>query len=115
MVANSQVTSLHIDKDQVAKFDQLLVQDRQGRIEPVNTLASEVLRKLTRKSTYEGLTATEVFMGMSAMPEAWKNEPIIKIANSDLARKLNVNGKFASFNQLVDTSRGSYLLRELIV
>lgn len=113
-IAGAQVSGLKIDKAHVSEFDQLLVQDRQGRIEPVNTLASEILRKLTRKSNYEGLTATEVFLGMSAMPEAWKNEPIIKIANSDLAQKLNVKGKFASFNQLVDMSRGNYLLRELV-
>ncbi|PTN07737.1 cytochrome c biogenesis protein CcsA [Mangrovibacterium marinum] len=113
-VANAGTGNLKIDKSHLSLFDQLLVQDRQGRIEPVNTLASEVLRKLTRQSTFEGLSATEVFMGMSAMPEYWKNEPIIKISNGELAKKLNVKGKYASFNQLVDLGKGSYLLRTLV-
>ncbi|WP_205461859.1 cytochrome c biogenesis protein CcsA [Mangrovibacterium lignilyticum] len=110
----AQAADVKIDQKHVSAFDKLLVQDRKGRIEPVNTLASEVLRKLTRKNSYSGLSATEVFMGMSAMPNAWKNEPLIKVSNSELASKLGVKGPFASFNQLVDLRQGSYKLRALV-
>ncbi|WP_372773820.1 cytochrome c biogenesis protein CcsA [Mangrovibacterium sp.] len=113
-LSEGQVSNVNMNNEHVKAFDQLLVQDRQGRIEPINTLASEVLRKLTRKNTYQGQSATEVFLGMSAMPEAWKNEPIIKIANSELASQLSIIGDFASFAQLVDASRGIYKLRDLV-
>ena len=113
-LTNAQATAVKIEKNHLAKLNQLLVQDRQGRIEPVNTLASEVLRKLTRKSSYEGLSATEVFAGMTAMPDAWKNEPLIKIANSELSKQLNLKGNFASFVQLVDLTAGNYKLRSLV-
>ncbi len=103
-----------IESKHVAAFDQLLVQDPKGRIEPVNTLASEVLRKLTRKNKYEGMTASEVFLGMSVMPESWKNEKLIKIANSELAKQLGIQGSFTSFNQLVDVNQGVYKLRSLV-
>jgi len=113
-VVQAQATKVIFNPEHVSQFDQLLVQDRSGRVEPLNTLASEILRKLYRKSAYNGLSASEVLLGMSAMPEAWKNEPIIKVSNSELENKLNIKGGYASFNQLVDMNRGVYLLRELV-
>lgn len=113
-VLQAQPGRIQFDSSHLKKLDQLLVQDRKGRIEPINTLASEVLRKLTRKNSYQGMSATEVFAGMSAMPEAWKNEPLIKISNSKLADELGIKGNFASFNDLVDLGQGIYKLRSQV-
>jgi len=113
-VSSAQASKIEIDKAHLKSINELLVQDRKGRVEPVNTLASELLRKLTRKNSYEGLSATEVFMGMTVMPDAWKNEPMIKISNSELASKLGIKGNFASFNQLVDMQQGIYRLRSFV-
>ncbi|MEZ5082798.1 MAG: hypothetical protein R2750_05050 [Bacteroidales bacterium] len=38
-----------IKKEHAEAFGKLIVQDRDGRLKPVNTLSSEVLRKLARK------------------------------------------------------------------
>lgn len=111
---HAQGEPLHIGNTHLKQLDRLLVQDRKGRVEPLNTLASEVLRKLTRKNSYKTLSATEVFAGMSAMPDTWKNEPLIRISNQQLATELGVSQGYASFNQLVDLSKGVYKLRELV-
>ncbi|MGQ8338467.1 cytochrome c biogenesis protein CcsA [Sunxiuqinia sp. A32] len=103
-----------IDKEIIHSFDELLVQDHKGRVEPLNTLASEVLRKLTRKNTYEGMSASEVYLGMSVRPSTWKNIPIIKVGNSELRRDLGLKDKYASFNSLVDMSAGVYRLKQFI-
>lgn len=114
VTSSAQSEALHIENNHLKKLDRLLVQDRKGRIEPLNTLASEVLRKLTKKNTFRGLSATEVFAGMSAMPEAWKNERLIRISNSQLVAELGFSGDYVSFNQLVDLSKGIYRLRNQV-
>ena len=103
-----------INKAHVSAFEELLVQDNQGRIEPVNTLASEVLRKLTRKSTFHGMSSSEVFLGMSVRPDAWRNVPIIRVSNSELQKQLGLRDKYVSFNAMMNSTTGVYQLRQLV-
>ncbi|HCR90814.1 MAG TPA: cytochrome C biogenesis protein [Prolixibacteraceae bacterium] len=102
-----------IDDNHLYSFGELLVQDKQGRIEPVNTLASEVLRKLSKKNSYSDMPAAQVFLLMNVYPEHWKNQPIIKISNDELKKLLGINSEFASWNQLVGKEQG-YLLSEMV-
>jgi cytochrome c-type biogenesis protein CcsB len=92
----------------------MLVQSAQGRVEPINTLASEILRKVARKNNWQGMSPTEVFLDMQANTEKWKDIPIIKVANSDLKNLLNANGDFVSFNSLFDPVSGQYKLNQLV-
>ncbi len=59
------------------KFGRLVIQDLDGRMMPVNTYASELLRKLSKKDTYEGLDATQIFLSIQENPLFWYNVPII--------------------------------------
>ncbi len=90
-----------IGNTQVTAFGEFLVQDKQGRIEPVSTLASEVLRKLSKRNTYQGMSATEVFLLMNAFPEHWRNQPVIKVSNDELKKLLGITSDIFSFNELV--------------
>jgi cytochrome c-type biogenesis protein CcsB len=101
-------------KDQhISSFGRLLVQDHEGRIEPVNTLASDLLRKISKKDNWEGLSPVEFFIEMSANPDKWKNIPLVKVANPELQKMLGVSGDFASFAQLFDQA-GNYRLNDLV-
>ena len=102
------------NKDHVSEFGKMLVQSAQGRIEPVNTLASEILRKVARKNSWEGMSSTTVFLDMQVNPVKWKDIPVIKVANSDLKKLLNANGNFVSFNNLFDPVSGQYKLNQLV-
>lgn len=103
-----------IDKSHVSEFETLLVQDPKGRVEPVNTLADKVLRKINKKSEFEGMSASEVFLGMSVRPAAWGNVPIIRISNSELQKQLGLREKTVSFNQILDPQTGVYKLQKLV-
>jgi len=104
-----------LDRDHVKEFETLLVQDRKGRVEPTSTLASEILRKIAKKTSWEGLSSTEVFLDMQANPEKWKNIPIIKIANPELRRMIGTNGKYATFNSIVaPREMGGYRLSSMV-
>ncbi len=104
-----------IDKKHAAEFGRLLVQDQDGRIKPVNTLASEVLRKLARKTSFHGQNPEQVFLGIMVYPEYWENVPIIKIGHPEVAELLGVDGKMATFSQIVDVhGGGGYKIGEYV-
>ncbi len=103
-----------ISEDHAAMFGRLLVQDENGRMKPMNTLASEVLRKVARKESIADLTADQVFLGMMLYPEEWTQQPMIKIGSQEEIHKLiPVSGELASFNDFF-SSNGQYLLREAV-
>lgn len=105
------------DKQQhIDAVGRLLIQDlNQGRIEPFNTFASDVFRKISKKTSYKGASPTEVLLGMMTNPSFWQNEPIIKVGNDKLEKELGgVNG-YVSFNQLFDFENGNaYKLNEKV-
>jgi cytochrome c-type biogenesis protein CcsB len=104
-----------IDKEHAAKFGKLLIQNKDGRIHPLNSLSSEVLRKMARKTSFQGMNPEQVFLGILVYPDKWQTTPIIKVYNPELEEFLKLDGKYASFNQIVDihTSEG-YKLGEYV-
>jgi cytochrome c-type biogenesis protein CcsB len=86
-----------VDKEHASTFGKLLVQDNNGRIEPMNTLSSEVLRKLTRKSTYKGMDPDQVFLGMLINPSLWQHEPIIRATHPQIKELLRSKEEYYPF------------------
>ena len=103
-------------KSHIDALNSLLIQDEaQGRIEPFNTFASDVLRKITKKSSYNKMSPVEVLLGMSADPTGWQNEPLIKVDNTQLGKELGAVNNYISFNQLFDfVNGGVYRLKDKI-
>lgn len=59
------------------EFGHLVIQDLSGRMMPVNTYASELLRKVSKSDVYEGFDANQVFLSIQESPQLWYNVPII--------------------------------------
>ncbi|TYA54341.1 cytochrome c biogenesis protein CcsA [Formosa maritima] len=101
-------------KEHADKFGQLVIQDIGGRMMPVNTYASEMLRKLSKHDTYEDFDANQVFLSIQESPLLWYNVPIIylKSQKADSIRKLIGVGKDENYVSLVNffTENGSYKL-----
>jgi cytochrome c-type biogenesis protein CcsB len=98
-----------VPKEQAKSFGEIVVQDNGGRFEPVNTLASEVIRKITKKGKFKGYPAEQVFLSMVAHPQDWQTVKMIKVGNKDLAKEVGVTGKYAAFTDFLD-ERGQYKL-----
>ncbi len=103
-----------INKTEAEQFGHLLVQSNDGRIKPVNTLASEILRKLTWKSSFHGQTADQVLLGMMTYPSYWQQVPMIKIASKKLVRIIGIKGKYASYLDFIDTRNNTYKLQKYV-
>lgn len=89
----------------------LLVQCASGRIEPIDTYATKLLRKLYRDQTYQGLSGTQVLLGIMVNPEQWRSEPLIRIGNEEIHALLGAGttGKYLPFYALFD-EEGKYKL-----
>jgi len=114
---DSLVATQGIDKEHAAKFGRLLVQDLDGRIKPINTLASEFLRKLSGKTyfRYESTTldANQVFLALHGNPRLWTEVPLIKIDRNKGGNLYDSipyhSNDLVSFNDFIDPQKG-YLL-----
>jgi len=103
-----------IDKQHAASFGELLVQDRDGRMMPMNTLSSEVLRKIYRKEKYLGLNSDQVFLGMTTNPGLWQSIPMIRVSDKEVKTFIGISGKYASFNDFIDRNQGAYKLSSYV-
>ena len=103
-----------VSKTEAIQFGHLLVQSNDGRIKPVNTLASEVLRKLTWKSTFHGQTADQVLLGMMTYPLYWQEVPMIKVSSEKLAKIIGIKGKYASYLDFIDMKNNRYKLQNYV-
>ncbi len=101
----------NIDKNHAHEFGKLLIQSNEGRIEPVNSVASEILRKVYRKNSFEGLSPVEVFLGMNADPQKWRSIKLIKVSRPEIRLMLGITGDYASYD---DVMTGGYKLSKLV-
>ncbi|WKS94806.1 c-type cytochrome biogenesis protein CcsB [Riemerella columbina] len=77
--ADEMVQHINIDKDHAERFGALLVQSYDGRIQPINTQALDILRKLTGKEKFKQLDANQWFLAATIDPMFWAQVDIIKV------------------------------------
>ena len=108
------------------KFEQLQVQDFQGRTKPMHTLALDLVRKIYGKNNFkyvsntgnkQKLNATQVFLGMQYRPDTWQLIPCIKVEKTtrDTIAKIIPISKdnFAKPAQFFDF-QGNYKLKQIV-
>lgn len=83
-----------------------------GKLVTFNTLARDVMMKIYGKESYRGLSAEQTLLSLKLFPEAWKEEPLIKIKEKAIGKALGIDGNHASLSQLFD-AEGNYLVERL--
>ncbi len=68
----------YVDKDHAELFNTVIVQDFKGRMKPMQTLSNELLRKVTGKSEYNGVSASTAILSMYADAQNWYSAPIVR-------------------------------------
>lgn len=77
-------------KKHIKKFSQLQLQDFGGRIKPLDTMAMDVVHKITKEDDFKGLSNDQVFLGMILYPNDWRDIKIIYTATPKLREILGV-------------------------
>lgn len=92
-------------------FGKLPVQSPGGRMMPVNTYASEVLRKLHKSAKFENLSPEQFLLSMFLMPDVWINVPFINVDDKYIAERYGLNVPYCAFIEVLDTV-GNYKLQK---
>ncbi len=101
-----------VDADHARVFSRLIVQDHNGRMKPIHTLTREVMRKLARKESLNGLNADQIILGMFVNSRDWIGVPMISLGQNEAIHKLlGVSEKMASYKDFF-AQNGEYLLND---
>lgn len=92
-------------------FGSLPIQSNSGRIMPVNTFSSEILRKLHKVNTIGQLNSDQFLISLLTMPDAWVHIPFIAISNPELSAYYKLPEKQCSYAQVFDNNE-AYKLQE---
>ena len=86
--ALTQIKKFVVSKEHAEQFGRIVIQDY-GRMKPINTFSSELLRKVSKNDTFEGMTSDQVLISMNHFPEFWYQIPIIYLKRgNDSIRKI---------------------------
>ena len=111
---DSLINASTIPREHADKFGHLVIQDNGGRLKPLNTFASELMRKVYRKDHYQGLDADQVLLSMILNPIDWQFVPIIKIdQKTGVGKTIGVTGKYARFYDFFD-DKGVYKIAKAL-
>ena len=120
MQIDSLLKSSMVDKEHADKFGKLVIQDDGGRMKPINTFSSELLRKLSLKDTYLEYNSDQILLSMMMNPAVWYNTEFIaldKKAQNDSIRKIigiPSGQKYVKATDFFD-DKGQYKLEPFLV
>lgn len=104
----------NIDINHANHYGTMLVQSQDGRIKPLDTLATELLNKISAQDSIFGLNHNQVILGMASNPDAWKKIDMIKVNHPKVKKILGISEdkKRFSFSMAFDKF-GQYKLGAL--
>ena len=100
-----------VSPEHAALFGALPIQSGSGRMMPVNTFSSEILRKLHKSDKIGQLNSDQFLLSLLAMPDMWMRVPFIALSNPELAAYYDLTDGECAYIQAFD-SNGSYKLQE---
>ncbi len=110
---DSILNKFKVSEKHAAQFGRLVIQDEGGRMKPINTFSSELLRKVSHNNQYNGMNSDQVFISMSQFPTVWFETPLIyiKSGNDSIRKILGIasDAKYATFRSCFD-EKGNYKL-----
>lgn len=107
--------SLHqiaIPEDHAARFGALPVQFN-GRVMPMNTFSSEILRKIYKEQTFGSLSSDQFLLGLLSMPKMWMEVPFIALPNEQISMQYNLPKDVAPYYHFFDQEGNYWLLPQL--
>jgi len=104
------------DATHTRNFGKLTVQDHQGRMKPMDTVAHDVIAKITGRTALYDLEPTQLMLGMIMQPALYQNVPMIKVGHKKIALKLGLdeNTKFAKFSSFFNEADSTYKIFNVV-
>jgi cytochrome c-type biogenesis protein CcsB len=92
------------DKKHADLFGEVIVQDSDGRMKPLDTLSTEIVNKISRTDSLLGLDANQIVLGMMIRPDAWREIKMIRTSNKEINKVIGIpeDEKMASFSEFFE-------------
>lgn len=108
-----------VSEEHAEAFGKLVIQDLGGRMKPINTFSSELLRKLSLKDKFKDMNSDQVFLSMMLNKVAWYNTEFLAIdkkGKNDSIRKILEVPEIQEYIKAVDffDEKGRYKLEPFI-
>ena len=100
-----------VSSQHAGKFGSLVVLNPNGRLEPVNSYTSAILRKLYGADKLNGINSDQFFLNLLSFPDEWGAYPFIKVDNKELLQRFGRSGKYIAREDVFD-SEGNYILTD---
>ena len=100
-----------VSSQHAGKFGSLVVLNPNGRLEPVNSYTSAILRKLYGADKLNGINSDQFFLNLLSSPDEWGAYPFIKVDNKELLQRFGRSGKYIAWEDVFD-SEGNYILTD---
>ncbi|WLD24773.1 cytochrome c biogenesis protein CcsA [Flavobacterium dauae] len=106
-----------VSQEHADLFGSIIVQDAGGRMKPINTFSSELLRKVSKDDHFRGMDSDQVMLSITQFPQLWYHVPIINLPRgNDSIRSLigiPTDTKFAALANFFD-DKGNYKLDQFL-
>ena len=100
-----------VSPEHAAKFGALPIQSHSGRMMPINTFSSEILRKLHKSDKIGNLNSDQFLLSLLSMPDMWMRVPFIALSNKELANYYDLTDGECAYLQAFD-NKGDYKLQQ---
>ncbi|HOG19145.1 MAG TPA: cytochrome c biogenesis protein CcsA [Salinivirgaceae bacterium] len=104
--------NITIPPEHAAQFAALPVQS-DGRIMPLHTLSSEIVRKVYKEQKMAQFSPEQFLLSFLALPRVWINVPFIAIDNNEISSFYGLPKKYASYVQFFDENGNYKLLNQM--
>ena len=99
-----------VSPEHAERFGALPIQASNGRMMPVNTFSSEILRKLHKSDKIGQLNSDQFLLSLLAMPDMWMRVPFISLSDAEVARAFGLTEGECAYLQAFDDA-GNYKLQ----
>lgn len=106
-------TGANVSKEAAKGFSGVWVQGHDGRVKPFSTLAYEVVMKISRQESLNGLSPEQAVLSMITYPEDWQRVPMIVLSEKKIEQLLGISSGIASFADFFD-EKGNYKMMKAV-
>ncbi len=104
-----------IDLEHAKKFGSLIIQDRGGRMKPIDSVSIDAINKIHGSTSVLGLNHNQVLLGMSISGAYWQRIDMIKVKHPEVKELLGIpeDKKYFAFYKVFN-DKGEYVLADAI-
>ena len=108
------VTKLTVDPVHAERFGSLPMQSLRGRMMPVNTFSSEILRKIYKSDKIGSFNSDQFIVSLLALPDMWMRVPVINNPNDEVASYFSLSKGECAYIEMFNKD-GEYKLENKVL